>query len=49
MDRHNSLVGSRRLEPDTFRVLAESREMLQDPYVLDEAARQWVLAAIRKH
>ncbi len=49
VDRHNSLVGSRRLEPDTFRVLAESREMLQDPYVLDEAARQSVLAAIRKH
>ena len=29
--------------------MAERREMLQDPYVLDEAARPVVLAAIQRH
>ena len=37
VDRHHNLVGSRRLEPDSQRVMAERRELLQDPYVLDEA------------
>ena len=49
VDRHHNLVGSRLLEPDGERVMAERREMLQDPYVLDEAARQLVLAAIQRH
>ena len=46
--RHN-LVGGRLLEPDAQRLLAERREMLQDPYVLDEAGRAVVLAAIQGH
>jgi REP element-mobilizing transposase RayT len=29
--------------------MAERRKMLQDPYVLDEAARQLVLVAIQRH
>jgi hypothetical protein len=45
VDRRH-MVGSRLLEPDAERVMAERREMLQDPYVLDEAARQLVLGAI---
>ena len=49
VDRHRNLVGSRRLEPDTRRVLAERREMLQDPYALDEEFRPVVLAAIQRH
>ena len=49
VDRHHNLVGGRRLEPDTWRVLAERREMLQGAYVLGEAARQVVLGAIRSH
>jgi hypothetical protein len=49
VDRNHNLVGSRLLEPDPKRVMAERREMLQDPYVLDPAAREVVLAAIRRH
>ncbi len=49
VDRHHNLAGSRMLEPDAQRVLAERREMLQDPYVLDEASRAAVLAAIQRH
>jgi len=49
VDRHHNLVGSRLLEPNAERVLAERRDMLQDPYVLDQAARQLVLAAIQRH
>jgi REP element-mobilizing transposase RayT len=49
VDRHHNLVGSRLLEPDAERVKAERREMLQDPYVLDEVARPVVLAAIQRH
>jgi len=49
VDRRHNLVGSRLLEPDAERVMAERREMLQDPYVLDEAARQLVLGAIQRH
>ena len=49
MDRHHNLVGSRLLEPDSQRVMAERREMLQDPYVLDQAGRAVVLAAIQRH
>ena len=49
VDRHHNLVGSRLLEPDAERVMAERREMLQDPYVLDEVARPVVLAAIQRH
>ncbi len=49
VDRRHNLVGSRLLEPDAQRVMAERREMLQDPYVLDEARRAVVLAAIRRH
>jgi len=49
VDRHHNLVGSRRLEPDSQRVMAERRELLQDPYVLDEAGRAVVLATIQGH
>ena len=49
VDRHHNLIGSRRLEPDAERVMAERREMLQDPYVLDHEARPVVLAAIHRH
>ena len=50
VDRHHNLIGSRLLEPDAERVMAERREMLQDPYVLDhEARRPVVLAAIQRH
>jgi REP element-mobilizing transposase RayT len=49
VDRHHNLVGSRRLEPDAERALAERREMLHDPYVLDEVARPVVLSAIQRH
>ncbi len=49
VDRRHNLVGSRRLEPDEQRVLAERREMLQDPYVLDHASRTVVLAALQGH
>ena len=49
VDRHRNLFGSRRLEPDTRRVVAERREMLQEPYLLGEADRPVVLAAIRSH
>jgi REP element-mobilizing transposase RayT len=49
VDRHHNRVGSRGLEPDAARVMAERREMLQGPYQLDDAARQVVLAAIRQH
>ncbi|MGO9970548.1 MAG: hypothetical protein ACLPY2_25075, partial [Bryobacteraceae bacterium] len=45
VDRRHNLVGGRRLEPDSQRVMAERREMLQQPYVLDEAGRAAVLAA----
>ncbi len=41
------LVGSRPLEPDCDRVVAERRAMLQD--VLDKVARTVVLAAIQRH
>ena len=37
------------LEPDADRVMAERREMLQDPYVLDHEARPVVLTAIQRH
>ena len=49
VDRHHNLVGSRPLEPDAQRLMAERREMLQDPYVLDQAGRAVVLAAIQRH
>ena len=49
VDRHHNVVGSRRLEPDAQRLMAERREMLQDPYGLDEAGRAVVLAAIQRH
>ena len=49
VDRQHNLVGSRLLEPDAGRVMAERRRMLQAPYVLDETGRAVVLAAIRKH
>jgi len=49
VDRHHNLIGSRLLEPDAERVMAERREMLQDPYVLDHEARPVVLAAIQRH
>ena len=49
VDRHHNLVGSRLLEPDGERVIAERRAMLENPYVLDEAARTVVLAAVQKH
>ena len=37
------------LEPDADRVMAERREMLQDPYILDHEARPVVLTAIQRH
>lgn len=49
VDRNHNLVGSRLLEPDGERAVAERRAMLQDPYVLDEVARTVVLAAIQRH
>ena len=49
VDRQHNLVGSRLLEPDAERVMAERRDMLQDPYVLAEGARPVVLAAIQRH
>jgi len=49
VDRHHNLVASRLLEPDAQRLMAERREMLQDPYVLDQAGRAVVLAAIQRH
>jgi len=39
VDRPHNLVGSRLLEPDAQRLMAERREMLQDSYVLDGAGR----------
>lgn len=49
MDRDNNLVGSRLLEGDPERVMAERRRMLQDPYVLDQAGRDIVLEALQSH
>ena len=49
VDRHHNLVGSPMLEPDADRVMAERREMLQDPYILDHEARPVVLTAIQRH
>lgn len=49
VDRSHNRVGSRLLEPDSQRAMAERRAMLQDPYVLDQAGRAAVLAAIQRH
>ena len=49
VDRRHNLVGSRLLEPDLQRVIAERRRMLQAPYVLDQAGREVVLAALQRH
>ena len=49
VDRRHNLVGSRLLNPDSQRVAAERRSMLQEPYVLDPAGRAVVLAALRQH
>jgi REP element-mobilizing transposase RayT len=49
VDRRHNLSGSRVLEPDSRRATAERREMLQDPYVLNQAERAVVLAAIQRH
>jgi REP element-mobilizing transposase RayT len=49
VDRRHNLVGSPLLEPNSQRVMAERREMLQDPYVLDQVRRDVVLAAIHRH
>jgi len=49
VDRDHNQVGGRLLEPDADRVMWERREMVQDPYLLDETGRAVVLAAIRKH
>ena len=49
VDRQHNLVGSRLLEPDAERVMAERRDRLQDPYGLAEGARPVVLAAIQMH
>jgi REP element-mobilizing transposase RayT len=46
--RHN-IVGSPLLEPDSRRVMAKRRKMLQEPYLLDEVSRVGVLAAIQRH
>ena len=45
VDRRHNLVGSRLLNPDSQRVAAERRNMLQELYVLDPAgrARYWQL------
>src|SRR5919198_3939933 len=49
VDRRHNLFGSRMLESDPKRVMAERCEMLQYPYVLDQASRAAVLAAIQSH
>ena len=49
VDRCHNLFGTRLLEPDSQRLVAERREMLQKAYVLDEAGRAVVLAAIQRH
>jgi hypothetical protein len=49
VDRRHNRVGSPLLEPDSQRVIVERREMLQDPYVLDQMRRAVVLAAIQRH
>jgi len=49
VDRRHNLVGSRLLEPDPQRVMAERRIMLQEPYVLDQAGRAVVLATLQRH
>jgi REP element-mobilizing transposase RayT len=49
VDRHHNLFGSRLVEPDPKRVLAERGLMLQKPYVLDPARRTIVLSALQRH
>jgi REP element-mobilizing transposase RayT len=49
VDRRHNLFGGRLLEPDSQRVMAERRAMLQEPYVLDQTGRAVVLAAIQRH
>jgi REP element-mobilizing transposase RayT len=49
VDRRHNLFGARLLNPDSQRLTAERRAMLQDPYVMDGAGRAAVLAAIQQH
>ena len=49
VDRDHNLAGSHLLEPDSERVVAERRKMLQEPYVMEHADRIAVLAAVQKH
>src|SRR6185437_8720012 len=49
VDRHHNLFGSRLIERDEEFAGSERRAMLQDPYVLDQAGRAAVLAAIQQH
>jgi hypothetical protein len=45
VDRRHNLFGARLLNPDSQRLTAARRAMLQDPYVMDGAGRAAVLAA----
>ena len=49
LDQQHNQFGSRRLEPDPQRVLAEHQRMAQRPYQLDEESRAAVLAVLRQH
>jgi REP element-mobilizing transposase RayT len=49
VDRNHNVVGSRVLDANPQRVLAESQRMLQEPYVLDQASRAVVLASLQQH
>ena len=48
VDRGRNLFGSRRLEPDPRRIVAERELMDQPPYDLDRSRREAVLAALRE-
>ncbi len=48
VDRSHNLPGSRLLQADPRRVLAESRRMNQAPYLLDRDSRAAVLDALRE-
>lgn len=49
VDRFHNPAGSRWLEPDARRALAERQRMSQPPYLLDRDSRATVLAALRSH
>jgi len=49
VDQRHNLFGSRLVEPDPQRALAERGKMPQPPYRLDQDRREAVLAALRQH